>query len=226
MARCFDDRSSSSSISHSAISDLSVSYSACLRLRQETVSADAHSERRDEDGGDFGEIEQNRIPGVEGQLHLKGFKTEAPNPFTSAALCVTNVRSWTLAVAASKPSITGTGRMPLRRPHSSATAASTGRARSPKAAVILPNHSSSARAWAGSRHLRRSSPFRISPRTRTLRQRSSSVTDAYQDDTPELQRSPFLISEITLVSMRYFTARSRAPCREAAQGPRPRVAQM
>ena len=78
------------------------------------------------------------------ETHVKGFSTAAPRPATSASFRVTSVKPWTLAVAARSPSVTGTGRMAFRHPHSSAIAVSIGSARSPKASVMVSSQVSSA----------------------------------------------------------------------------------
>ena len=91
-----------------------------------------------------------------------GLSTEAPSPSTSDALRVARVRSNLVAVAASRPSITGIGRIALILPHISATRASTGRMRSPNARSTSRSRRSSAAAFPASRGLTRSMPFRIS----------------------------------------------------------------
>ena len=60
----------------------------------------------------------------------KGFSTAAPRPSTSDELRVTRIMSWTRTVAASSASATGTERIALIRPQTSATRASMGRTRS------------------------------------------------------------------------------------------------
>src|SRR5205823_12207959 len=75
---------------------------------------------------------------------VKGLRTIAPSPATLASLRVTRVMRCAFAVAASNPSITGIGRSALMHPHSSVTARSTGRTRSPKAASTSVSQASSA----------------------------------------------------------------------------------
>ena len=76
--------------------------------------------------------------------------------------------------------MTGTGRIAFIRPHSSATAVSTGSTRSPKPAVTSPSHASSASALPGSRRRASSTPLRTSPSTSALSHRSSSATPDHQ----------------------------------------------
>jgi hypothetical protein len=95
-----------------------------------------------------------------------GLCVSAPRSATSATLPVTSVIPCVLAVAASSASIVDREWVALIRPHSSATAWSTGRMRSPKDVITSASHFSDARAWAGSVRLDRSMPLRILPTTR------------------------------------------------------------
>ena len=72
------------------------------------------------------------LGGTRGTLprYSNGFNRRTPERERSAVLRVTKVRPCTLAVAAKRPSITGTGSGTFIRPHSSATSTVTGRIRS------------------------------------------------------------------------------------------------
>src|ERR1700722_18182337 len=99
----------------------------------------------------------------------KGLRTLAPRSVTCEVFRVASVIPCTFAVAAKSASTVDTGRLALMRPHSSATARSTGRIRSAKDRLRVESHFSRARALAGSFGRARSIPLRISPSTNALR---------------------------------------------------------
>ena len=99
---------------------------------------------------------------------VQGFSSSTPVAAKSASLRVTTVRRWCNAVAAIRLSIVGifSGRA-MRRPHSSATAISTGRTRSSnQAGSSVSSHAAiRSRRWLGASFV---TPLRISPKVRTL----------------------------------------------------------
>ena len=131
-----------------------------------------------------------------------GSRTRAPLLAKARPSRVTSVRSCSMAVAASKPSTTGSGRSAFRCPHRSATLKETGSNRVAKEAFNLCTQSSSTSACFRSRRcLSRSIPCRISPTTSTLRYSSLESTSANQAETAA-SRFGLRISEMTFVSRR------------------------
>jgi hypothetical protein len=116
-------------------------------------------------------------------------------------LRVTKTQPRSYAVAASRPSITGSGSGTDSRAHVSAMAVSTGTIWSPYAVSRRVSQFSREAAFARSFRRARSAPIRISPMVRTLRKSSLPGTLSYQASTllsGELLRS----SETTFVSRR------------------------
>ena len=128
-----------------------------------------------------------------------GFSSRTPNPSTSAVLRVTRTRPWTKAVAANSPSTTGTDRIP-------------------KAFTTSPSQVARATALTGSRPRTDSTPLRISPSVRTLRNKSWSSTPCHHAATSRLQRAPFRTSEMTLVSTSQVTGPRHARYHATFQG--------
>ena len=94
---------------------------------------------------------------------MKGSRRLTPVPEKSAAFRDTSVSPFTFAVAASRLSTVGNGRMRFSLPHSSATDTVIGSTRRPNAILTCVNHLSNAVAFSESLVLARSSPCRISP---------------------------------------------------------------
>ncbi len=152
-----------------------------------------------------------------GPLASNGLNTAAPRLRTSEALRVANVRACILAVAASRPSTTATGRMVLIATQMWATRASAGRVRSPNDRSTSRNQRSRATARWPSRGRASSIPLLISPVTSTLRNRSESSKPAYQAATAASQRPPLHSSETTFVSISNIRDRFHRPDRAAVR---------
>lgn len=106
-----------------------------------------------------------------------GSRSSTPVDSISVMLRVTRIKPWTLAVAARRLSMSGSGLGIPRRVQVSAMVSSIGRTRSASRLLICESHRSRDFAWSGSLRLFSSMPRRISARTRTLVPMSSTESD-------------------------------------------------